>query len=291
VGADYTLHRVLVVDGEGPPRTLGREGSGPGEFSGPSALAVGNDTLRVVDRGNGRIQVLTTAGAYVRSYALERQAMGGEVSLLPSGVAAFATGGIQSRALARVFDPQGHALADLGGLVAPQSALFNIRALKKEIAEGRVPDALRNRARPLLASDGGAWTVLLADAAVQRYDRGGALLWTRSLEAPELRGIRETFFRRNREDPRPFAFLPLTFVTDAAAAGDDLWLLLNAGEDAPATLLVVSPAGELRTRVRVPAAPGARQLAVDRARGTLYLATADARLVAVPLPPSLLPRS
>lgn len=285
---DYQLNRVLVLDGSGASRTVGHEGAGPGELSGPSALAVGGDTLRVVDRGNGRIQVLTTEGRYVRSYALERQTMGGEASLLPNGRVAFATYGIQSQALARVFDPQGRALGDLGKLVAPVSGIWDITAFKRDIARGRVPESLRNRARPLLAVDGGAWTVLVADPAVQRYEASGRLLWTRTLDSPELRHIRETFFTRNREDSRPFAFVPLSFVTDAATVGDEVWLLLNQSEDDPATLLLVAPDGELRARVQVPGAPGARQLAVDPARRTLYLALADARLLGVPLPPSLL---
>ena len=64
------IGRISVFDKNGRfLRTIGRTGTGPGEFRTPHALAWdGQGRLVVADRHNHRVQVLTKQGAFVREY-------------------------------------------------------------------------------------------------------------------------------------------------------------------------------------------------------------------------------
>lgn len=72
-GRIYVLDRqsneLRIFDATGRHlRTVGRAGSGPGEYDAANGIAwIGNDTLLVVDQRGGRYTVLSRDGAYVRS--------------------------------------------------------------------------------------------------------------------------------------------------------------------------------------------------------------------------------
>lgn len=287
---DYMLHHVLVVPaGGGRPRVIGRRGSGPGELSGPMAVGAGGDSVRVADRGNGRVQVFTRDGAVARTLALPERSLGGGTAFSARGRLAFATFGVGDGALARLVEPDGRAGPGLGRAVGRPDAVVDFIDIKRQIARGRIPQALRNHARAVPGDDGGAWLVLLSGPAVVRYGADGRQAWRRELRAPEIDDIRDRFFRTNRELGSPAAFAPLSYVADAVEGGGRLWLLLDRGEDRPATLLVMDSAGSPPVRVEVPGVAGARHAAVDARRRRLYLALASAELVSIPLPASLAP--
>lgn len=282
--SDQILGQVLVL-GKGEPRVLGAPGAGPGEFQAPEALAVAGDTLWVEDRGNGRVQVLTAAGAYVRSHPLPPTA--GRTVIGQGGRMAAATLGLSGGWLALMLDGGGHLRHSFGKLAAPPVRGWDMLQMKREAARGRVPATLRNAAQPVLDGDGGAWLLMQADGEVRRYDQRGELLWSRPLRTPETRRIRETFFAANRADERPFAFFPLSHVSDAAVVGGELWVLLNLPEEEPSVVLVVDPEGRVTRRMVLADVQGARALAVDGARRTLYLAVpARATIVSTTLPGS-----
>ena len=66
--------QIFVFDSEGGfSRTIGRSGRGPGEFRRMAAIAAGEgDTIFAKDDGNGRLQVLTADGEYIRSFRTPR---------------------------------------------------------------------------------------------------------------------------------------------------------------------------------------------------------------------------
>ena len=68
--ADSGNHRVAVFNQDGKLiRTIGSQGTGPGQFSGPNAVAISPDGgLYVSDQTNHRIQVLTPQGVYIREF-------------------------------------------------------------------------------------------------------------------------------------------------------------------------------------------------------------------------------
>ena len=68
--ADTHNHRIAIFTLEGQlVRTIGSEGSGPGQFNLPSAVAFSPDgDMYIADNSNHRIQVFTTDGVYKREF-------------------------------------------------------------------------------------------------------------------------------------------------------------------------------------------------------------------------------
>ena len=68
--ADYGNHRVAVFSQDGELiRTIGSQGSGPGQINYPTGVAISPDgELYVSDRNNYRVQVLTPQGVYIREF-------------------------------------------------------------------------------------------------------------------------------------------------------------------------------------------------------------------------------
>jgi hypothetical protein len=199
---------------------MGREGSGPGELQRPGEIAVGRDTLRVVDRGNGRLQVLTTDGAYVRSRPLPPNADGGAVDLGVTGELLVGTRGEGGR-LAVLYGATGDTALTVGEPVAPSVPMWDFVSIKNRIRDGAIPDEFRNIVTPLLGTDGSIWLVLTAEGRVRRYDPEGTLRWDSEMAVPELETIRNHFFQQNREDDRPFALYSLRYVSGIAERGDE----------------------------------------------------------------------
>ena len=83
--ADRSNHHVAVFSQDGELiRTIGSHGTGPGQFSGPTGVAISPDEgLYVSDQSNHRIQVLTPQGVYISEFGKEQ--LSGQHKLLLSG--------------------------------------------------------------------------------------------------------------------------------------------------------------------------------------------------------------
>jgi DNA-binding beta-propeller fold protein YncE len=70
--ADYKKSAISVFDASGRPiRTIGKEGSGPGEFAGISMIVTDADGhIFATDYNNGRIQEFDAAGTFVATILL-----------------------------------------------------------------------------------------------------------------------------------------------------------------------------------------------------------------------------
>jgi hypothetical protein len=279
--ADQTLGRVVRFGAR--PAVLGRGGTGPGEFRAPIGVAVDGDTVRVDDRGNGRVQVLATSGRYVRSFPLPLSSPG-EAAIASDGGMAVATMGISFPALAVLLDRDGRQRGQFGAPLANPTHGWNLQEMKTEARNGRVPPALLNTAVPAVSREG-TWLVFLAQGSVRRYDAHGALLWSTPLDSPEIEAIRHAYVVKNREDNRSFAFSPLAYAADITVVGERLWVLLNTTEDESSVVLVIGPRGAVEKRLVLSAIRGARDLAVDTTRRKMYLAVpSSASVVSVVLP-------
>ncbi|NIR45800.1 MAG: hypothetical protein GWN99_15310 [Gemmatimonadetes bacterium] len=281
---DSQLAGVLVVPGaDADPVFHGGEGAGPGEFDGPLAIAVTRDTIRVVEAGNGRVQMLSTEGGYARSFPLAAGFLGG-FSLSGDGHLAVPTQGFREEVLVLRYGPDGEPAGGVGEPVVPPHDMWDMRAISSSIESGQVPASLRNMSLPVVEDDGSLWLILQAEAIVRRYDPEGEPLWSTELRSPELAAIEESFFTRNRE-LEVAAFIPLRYASDAVAVNGRLFVLLNTPTEDPATVLVLGAEGEMVARIVLPSVRNADELAVDTERGKLYLTVpSDASLLAAALP-------
>lgn len=281
---DWSNSRLAVLDSTGRVlRVIGRDGSGPGEFHFPTAILVHQGRVRVVDSRNGRQQLLNDTGAFMASMPLPPGAMSGNVSLREDGGMLVGLNGADS-ALARRYSADGTPEAELGRPVAPGAQVWNFGEIKQEIRDGRVPGVLRNLTIPVLAADGSSWLALVAEGEVQRYAPDDSLLWSVTIDEPVFDSIRAEFFDLNNNDSNPARLHSLSYFTGAAAAGQDLWLLVRRFE-APPLLLVLGSDGAVKRRLRVQGARGINAFALDIPRRRLYLlAYEDATLLRVDFP-------
>jgi DNA-binding beta-propeller fold protein YncE len=118
-GVDSDEHRVHAIDIKSGDLqfSIGRRGTGPGEFNLPRDAAVGSDgRVYVVDGGNFRIQVFSPEGKYLQTFgAIGRRS--GQFSR-PKEAAIDALGNLYVVDTAfgnfQMFDPQGQLLINVG---------------------------------------------------------------------------------------------------------------------------------------------------------------------------------
>lgn len=284
--ADYGFKHVLIVGPAGEPRdTIGNEGTGPGEFQMPGAIGASDDSVRVFDARSNLVQVFDAAGEFARSYRLEAPGIGGSQAFTPDGTTAVTIGGFDE-SMVLILDPAGQPMASLGAPLVPPVQFYDFTAIKNQIGEGRVPDAIRNQAIVAWGPDRSVYLAFLAEPQVRRYDADGQILWTRDLDEPVLTVAREAFFQKNREEENPAAFYPLRYLTDATVVDGDLWLLLETAEQEDGLLLVLAANdGTIRQRIVFPRLPNGGQIAADETRNRLYLAPREeASIVMFELP-------
>ena len=114
---DVSAHNIKVLDPTGRIlRTIGRRGSGPGEFNFPCDIADDGQVLWIADTGNHRVQGVTHAGEPVASFGQAGDAPGDLA--LPKGVALDSDGHIYVVDArfenVQIFDRQGNLLLFFG---------------------------------------------------------------------------------------------------------------------------------------------------------------------------------
>lgn len=276
------LHPDGTVD-----TTIGRLGSGPGEFRFPRSTHVGPDFIRILDGGNARIQILDLDGRFIRTSPAPPAATSGAVSFSRTGDYVVALNG-QDSALAQRFGPLGEPGSRLGAPVVPPEAVWDMPRIKADIADGLVPAQLRNLTLPILEDDGAVWLILLAEGVVQRFTAQDSLEWSVALSEPEFAVIKEEFFQRNRADANPSRFTPLSYVVTARPHETGLLMLLRMPDGSGTVLLNLDRSGHVAHRIRIPTAHGVRAFAIDPKRRSLYLvAYYDAILLRAELPTAL----
>ncbi len=287
---DAAASTIHVVDTSGNIRgTIGRPGSGPGEFRRPRAVRVARDTVRLIDQGNRRVLTFSRDGRYLGTRPVPPVWVSGSVDIGPDGSAVAALNGYEG-VLAQRFDAMGDPGPRFGEPVAAAPEIWDFPALKRQIRDGEVPAAFRNVVHPVVDPDGGVWLLLDAEAIVQRFTDEDSLAWSLQLAEPEFSAIRAEFFERNRTDDNPNRLFPLSYLVGGRVVGDDLWALVRQPETAPTLLLIIAQDGRLRHRAVVPTVRGARGFVVDERRAILYLlAYQDAVVLRLRIPASLPP--
>ncbi len=283
---DNMLDRILVLTPHGNlVRSIGGSGSGPREFRRPHAFIVSDDTVRVVDVGNGRLLTLALNSEYVRSVPLPAGASLGPLALTKDGRLLLGTQGLHGE-LAAYYDASGALLGTIGQAPARTSAVLDVRAMKQEIIDGKVPAFFRNLVHPVFAPHGAMWLILTGEPLVQRYDATGIQQLSVSYAVPQLKRIWQNVVARSREtldDPRQID--GPVYVLDAAVVEQEMWMLLNMPTSDPAVMLRFTTDGTLEQSLVFAGVRGALSFALDRTRDRVYFTLpSSARIVAASLP-------
>lgn len=283
--ADVQANQLFVLDpGTGDTTRLGGLGKGPGEFDDPQSIRALDDGVLVVDRGNGRVQRVTSTGRFVNSMPISPMVMTALPFVRSDGSIVVGSDGRDS-CLAVVFDSAGSELRRVGTPVVTPPAVLHFGAIKATIAKGEVPAFLRNDALVAEDDEGGVWVALQTEAEVRRYNPEGELAWVTKIQAPELSAARAEFFRNNAAEKNPARFFNLTSFPDLAVVGQNLWILLATQPGASAVVIALGPDGTAIHRIEVRGAGGASSFAVDQARKRLFLFTPeDAQLLEATVP-------
>jgi hypothetical protein len=278
VGPDGTLYVVDQLNGQvhrisasgSRLGSIGRKGSGPGEFQSPIVVEAGANTFHVVDQGNGRVQEFNSNGDYLSTRPVPPFAARRICDLGPAGKLAVTTLGFDS-ALAAVYDQQGERLSRMGTPPEEMPSQINMGAMRQRIARGEIPGFFRNTAFPHYGPVGDLWLNLITDGAIQRYAEDGELLLEYKLDEPEMDGIKEAFVEQH-SDPSFRGLLALRYAADLYSTGQELWVLLNRGDDEGTVIVRLSMDGRKLGRIVIPEVKGAKQLAVDAERSRVFLA-------------------
>ncbi len=267
---DAAQATVLVVDSSGAiVRQIGRRGNGPGELQQPRNVFASGDTVRVADAAGDQVHVFAREGRYVRSVHGFWGLALADLAIAPDGRAVAAQHG-RNGVLALRVGPDGEPDDTLARTDHPLTLGFDFQALKKELRDGHVPEALLTYTGPAIAADGSAWVVHLVAGRVDRYSVSDSLLWSISLPDTVLTRLREGLFERTRRDTtRGFTFPNALGV--ARPMGDTLWVLLRGDPPGTTTIARIDPRGAWLAPIHIGGTGDVVSFAVDSPRHRLFL--------------------
>ena len=265
--------RVVMVSAQAPPLTVGRAGSGPGEFLDPGSLAIAGDRLYVADVGNLRLQTLTLDGRLQRVARLPGVAVMGKVSIDARGGFLVPTIGLEG-VLAQRYDSLGQPAGGFGKPLDSVPRMANPRLTKEQLIGGIVPPLFRNGVLAAAEPDGHVWLVLNGEGRLERFRPDGTRVLSVPLGAREMASVLQEAVDSARATLLNDAggTYALRYVFDASFDDGVLWLLLNTTEYGPAVLLAVDSSGRTRRRLKFPDVIGARAFAIDKSNRRAYFA-------------------
>lgn len=214
---DFRRKDVAVFDSSGAYlRSIGREGSGPGEFRQPYPLLFVHDSLFVVDRSNARVSVYNTAGTLVRiaPFAVAGPINQGGIAVLSSGAIVASTPRSLPNSSDRLLG-----LAFLGEDGKIRGAFGSDTFAVRDVSAPGVP--WRRLLAP--ARDGGFWAAQPYEYRIDKWDAIGRLERTLVVSIE--------WFPRARHAPsgnRVDTGLPGPNVVDLREDGDGLWVAISA---------------------------------------------------------------
>jgi len=266
---DTRLNQIVKISRDKTETTIiGETGEGPGEFIMPVRLFISHAMLIVLDMGTGRIEVFDQDGNYLIGYAMPYREGIGSIDIVTGEEIIVSTNGHHD-ALVAVFDFEGNMIETIGDPIVDPADTWDFEKIKSDINRGNIPDEMRNTVLPVLSEDNSYWIVHQTEQVIQKYNADGSLISRNEFHFPETDLIKQDFFRRNREisDAR---FFPLMFYAHAEEVNDQLWLLLNHGQNTQSEIIVISRDGEPVRKLVFPNIRGARKFTVDHNTNTIY---------------------
>lgn len=229
-------------------KSIGRKGSGPGEFIRPWKLEIINEKIYVADTGNGRIQVLDEDGKYQRSYKIP-VSFGLGMTFDSEGKAYLNTRGFRSPKLISIYDNQGNLIREVGQLEGKSFQASDFSVIKKQIRGGEIPDSFKNELMLIVDAEGNIFAVHQALNKLKKYSADGKLQVESSIKAEEYKNIYKAFLQKNEEVRDAAAtYYALLYVNDLELDKEgNLYALLN--EPSRMIIYVYSNKGEPKRKL------------------------------------------
>jgi DNA-binding beta-propeller fold protein YncE len=219
-------------------KTVGRGGSGPGEFQRPWIFQIIGDKIYVADSGNRRVQIITKNGEYERSYKAPIS-YGNGMALDTKGNLYLNTQGLRSPKLISAYDSKGNLIIEIGNLEGKTIEYYDFTLIKNQIKEGKVPDSFKNDVLLAVDNGGNLFAVHRALNKFKKYSLNGNLVAEIEIKAEEYKNIYKDFLKKNQSEKNPSIYWALYYVNDLALDNEgSLYILLN--EQSKMTIYVYS---------------------------------------------------
>lgn len=252
--------KVFAPDGSFR-RSLGKKGSGPGEFRLPGDIDILGGRIYVADSANRRVQVLDGRGAYLEGFGLKA---------MPWRVLA-----LDEDRIVVVHLPSGLSGPEKLVTCYHRNGVAAWRAVDSAVSGDPVYDALRNQVLLGRNQGGGFWLVrCFDDRVIRRLNREGGL--TGQVAPPEVElPFRDISVPTGKGRNRTLR----GFCRTCAADGGRLFLLIpeymEDGDLGPGkTIAVIAESGKVEAIIDLP--ERISRIAVDR--DTIYAINLEPRL-------------
>ncbi len=282
--ADSRNNRILMIDtAAGSATTLGREGDGPMEFRGPTAVSERQDTLQIYDAGNSRMVLISKSDQRVVMYPAETDAYASSSTIDARGSVLTATGGFHD-GLAVLLDNHGKKVRGFG-VAVPLPPGFTPGDMRADLQHGRLPALFQNNVVAARSADGSVYLAMKASPVVLRYASTGDLEWADTLSEPGDEQLRQEYIQLNLDEPNVRRFYPPQFIADIQTSTADLWILGSPLRKHITVWRLKQKDGTVERCYRIQALNGVTAFAIDPSGHRAYLVDNDrGRILKVALP-------
>jgi hypothetical protein len=231
---DRRAHAVYTIAGDGPPRKIIEVGQEKGRVLDPSAFDIdpadGSFVIADAPGGRQRVQTFTASGSQLGGFTLP----GRDVPRLTLGnLVLNGVGSLQFTGRSVILNqPERGALVTV--LTFDGSPVRTFGALRATGHESDIDLHLAlNAGLPLVDPTGGYYFVFQAGVPLfRKYDAGGALVFERHIEGPEvdqyLRTLPTSWPRHRTEDGDVIPLVPPAVTTAGVDRRGQLWVSLAA---------------------------------------------------------------
>jgi hypothetical protein len=230
--SDARENKLFVFDSDGRLiRTIGREGTGPGELNGPRLIGVEDGVIKVFEARNNRFQYFTLKGEHLKMMPLGFSIGTGTLVLGYKDDFFYATQGFRTEDLINHFQVSGQKLDPIGKIEGKPFEFYEMLQIQEALIKKEIPDACRNEVLLIVTAGGRLFAFFQALPLVRIYSVDGKLESTITLNMPEFEEVKTRCIQFNvdlKKKGMP-GFMGLKFWRDGVLMenGDVILLLAD----------------------------------------------------------------